>query len=121
MSSNIKMPLRPSLLDTKLESPAKKFKHMNPYLIKGDAMNILRRMPSVTTTGDGPKGKRTEGLLYEYKGGQVSIVCVCHGTFLSPAEFVMHAGGNKVADPMKHITLSSDSFYIEGDLSGCIS
>lgn len=101
-SSNInKIPVRPpSSNDTMVdESPAKK-------LNKGDAMDILRKMPSVTTTGDGPKGKRIEGLLYKYKGGQVSILCLCHGTFLSPAEFVMHAGGNQVADPMKHITLS---------------
>ncbi|XP_061364961.1 ninja-family protein AFP3-like [Gastrolobium bilobum] len=98
---------RPS--DTKLESPAKKLKQVNPNL-KGDAMEFVREMHSVTTTGDGPSGKRIEGLLYNYRRDQVCIVCVCHGSFLSPAEFVMHAGGKEVANPMKHISLCSNSF-----------
>lgn len=101
------MPMRPS--DTKLDNPVKKLKPVNPCL-KGDAMDILRQMPSVTTTGDGPSGKKIEGLLYKYRRGQVCIVCVCHGSFLSPAEFVMHAGGKEVENPMKHITVCSNSF-----------
>ena len=89
--------------------PAKKLRTVNPCP-KGDAMDILGQIPSVTTTGDGPNGKRIEGLLYKYRRGQVCIVCVCHGSFLSPAEFVMHAGGKEVANPMKHITVCCNSF-----------
>ncbi|TKY73297.1 Ninja-family protein AFP3 [Spatholobus suberectus] len=99
---------RPS--DTKPENPAKKHKLGNYCSLKGDVMEILRQMPSVATTGDGPNGKRIEGFLYKYRSGQVCIVCVCHGSFLTPAEFVMHAGGKEVANPMKHITVFSNSF-----------
>ncbi|XP_047160452.1 ninja-family protein 6-like isoform X1 [Vigna umbellata] len=98
-----------------VEKPAKKLKH------KSDAMNIVREMPCVISAGDDRTGKRIEGLLYKYKIGQVCIVCVCHGRFLSPTEFVMHAGGKEVADPMKHIAVSSDSFYINGDGAGFIT
>ncbi|KAJ1421812.1 Jas TPL-binding domain [Sesbania bispinosa] len=94
---------------SKLEKPAaKKLKRVN-------TMDILREMPCVSVTGDGPNGKRIEGVVYNYKycgGSQVYVVCFCHGSFLSPAEFVMHAGGNQVANPMKHITLCSRSFCI---------
>ncbi|CAJ1975393.1 unnamed protein product [Sphenostylis stenocarpa] len=96
--------------DTKLENPAKKHRLGNYCSLKGDVMEILRQMPSVSTTGDGPNGKRIEGFLYKYRTGQVCIVCVCHGSFLTPAEFVMHAGGKEVANPMKHITVFSNSF-----------
>lgn len=88
----------------KLENPTKKVR-----LFKGcyqdNGMDVMRQMPSVTTTGDGPNGKRIEGFLYRYTRGQVSIVCVCHGSFLSPAEFVEHAGRKDVKNPMKHINV----------------
>ncbi|KAK7411332.1 hypothetical protein VNO78_02765 [Psophocarpus tetragonolobus] len=100
----------PRSADTKLENPAKKHKLGNYCSLKGDVMEILRQMPSVATKGDGPNGKRIEGFLYKYRSGQVCIVCVCHGNFLTPAEFVMHAGGREVANPMKHITVFSNPF-----------
>lgn len=69
--------------------------------------NMLVDMPCVSTRGLGPSGKRVEGFLYRYrKGEQVRIVCVCHGSFLSPAEFVKHAGGGDVSHPLKHIVVS---------------
>uniref|UniRef100_I1KD20 Ninja-family protein n=1 Tax=Glycine max TaxID=3847 RepID=I1KD20_SOYBN len=102
--------ISPRPADSKPENPAKKHKLGNYCSLKGDVMEILRQMPSVTTTGDGPNGKRIEGFLYKYRSGQVCIVCVCHGNFLTPAEFVMHAGGKEVANPMKHITVLSNSF-----------
>ncbi|XP_010528407.1 PREDICTED: ninja-family protein AFP3 [Tarenaya hassleriana] len=68
---------------------------------------VLEDMPFVSTKGDGPNGKRIEGFLYRYrKGEEVRIVCVCHGSFLSPAEFVKHAGGGDVAHPLKHIVVN---------------
>ncbi|KAL6139874.1 hypothetical protein ACLB2K_058175 [Fragaria x ananassa] len=70
-------------------------------------MNVLENMPSVSTKGDGPNGKRVEGFLYRYKKGEeVRIVCVCHGSFLTPAEFVKHAGGGDVPHPLKHIVVN---------------
>ncbi|XP_004231689.2 ninja-family protein AFP3-like [Solanum lycopersicum] len=63
--------------------------------------NFLLKMPGVATKGDGPNGKKTEGFLYAYKrGGEVKIVCICHGYFLTPAEFVKHASGGDVENPL---------------------
>ncbi|KAM1076223.1 hypothetical protein ACFX19_024181 [Malus domestica] len=73
--------------------------------------NVLENMPCVSTTGDDPDGKRIEGFLYRYKKGEeVRILCVCHGSFLSPAEFVKHAGGGDVAHPLKHIVVNPSPF-----------
>ncbi|XP_050913963.1 ninja-family protein AFP2 isoform X2 [Lathyrus oleraceus] len=74
------------------------------------ARNPLDDMPSVTTKGNGPNGKRIEGFLYKYgRGKDVRIVCVCHGSFLTPAEFVKHAGGGDVPNPLKQIVVNSSS------------
>ncbi|XP_076885314.1 ninja-family protein AFP3-like [Bidens hawaiensis] len=67
-------------------------------------------MPCVFTQGDGPGGRRIEGILYKYgKGEEVKIMCVCHGSFLTPAEFVRHAGGTDVVHPLKHIVVNPNS------------
>lgn len=76
--------------------------------------NKLAEMPCVSTKGEGPDGKRIEGFLYRYKKGEeVKIVCVCHGDFLSPAEFVKHGGGGNVEHPLRHIVISPTSFCEE--------
>lgn len=73
-------------------------------------MNSLENMPCVFTKGDGPNGRTIEGILYRYgKGEEVRIMCVCHGSFHSPAEFVKHAGGSEVAQPLKHIVVNPNS------------
>lgn len=92
------------LAETKPENPPKRVRVSNSCF-QDNGMDVMKQMPSVTTTGDGPNGKRIEGFLYKYMKGQVSIVCVCHGSFLSPAEFVKHAGGKDVENPMKHINV----------------
>lgn len=70
-------------------------------------------MPCVFTQGDSPSGRRIEGILYKYgKGEEVKIMCVCHGSFLSPAEFVKHAGGTDVVHPLKHIVVNPSSSYL---------
>ncbi|KAM0936660.1 putative ethylene-responsive binding factor-associated repression, Ninja family [Dioscorea sansibarensis] len=69
--------------------------------------SMMQEMPCVSTRGDGPDGRRIEGFLYRYrKGEDVRIVCICHGRFLTPAEFVKHAGGGDVAHPLRHIVVS---------------
>ncbi|XP_004237223.1 ninja-family protein AFP3 [Solanum lycopersicum] len=66
----------------------------------------LGDMPCVFAKGDGPNGRRIDGILYKYgKGEEIRIMCVCHGSFLSPAEFVKHAGGSDIANPLKHIVI----------------
>ncbi|XP_028761944.1 ninja-family protein AFP2 [Neltuma alba] len=72
--------------------------------------NAMEDMPCVFTQGTGPNGKRIEGILYRYgRGQEVRIMCVCHGNFLSPAEFVKHAGGGDVAHPLRHIVVNPSS------------
>ncbi|CAL9758602.1 unnamed protein product [Musa acuminata subsp. burmannicoides] len=81
---------------------------MNAGRVMGDTKEVERdMMPCVSATGDGPNGTRIEGFLYKYrKGEDVSIVCVCHGRFFTPAEFVKHAGGGDVAHPLRHIVVN---------------
>ncbi|XVE91622.1 hypothetical protein REPUB_Repub01dG0026100 [Reevesia pubescens] len=72
--------------------------------------NAMEDMPCVFTKGEGPNGKKIEGILYKYgKGEEVRIMCVCHGNFLSPAEFVKHAGGGDVDHPLRHIVVNLSS------------
>ncbi|MQL93928.1 hypothetical protein Taro_026577, partial [Colocasia esculenta] len=67
----------------------------------------MEEMSCVSTRGGGPNGKLVEGFLYKYdKGEEVRMVCVCHGRFLSPAEFVRHASGEDVAHPLRHIIVN---------------
>uniref|UniRef100_A0A8R7Q7T7 Ninja-family protein n=1 Tax=Triticum urartu TaxID=4572 RepID=A0A8R7Q7T7_TRIUA len=71
--------------------------------------DMVRKMPVVYTSGL-PNGERIDGFLYQYsRAEEVRIVCVCHGSFLTPAEFVAHAGGGEVAHPMRHIVVNPPS------------
>ncbi|KAI3450833.1 hypothetical protein Pfo_007498 [Paulownia fortunei] len=65
----------------------------------------VQHMPCVSTTGNGPIGKTITGFLYKYTKTEVSIMCVCHGSSFSPAEFVEHAGGIDILHPLRHITI----------------
>ena len=67
---------------------------------------MMQEMPSVFTKGL-PNGNRVEGFLYKYrKGEEIRIVCICHGSFHTPAGFVEHAGGGNVANPLRYIVVS---------------
>ncbi|KAE8685308.1 Ninja-family protein AFP3 [Hibiscus syriacus] len=70
----------------------------------------LRNMPCVSTRGNGPNGKTVNGFLYRYTNSEVCIICVCHGTSFTPAEFVQHAGGTDVSHPLRHITMVPAAF-----------
>lgn len=70
--------------------------------------NAIEDMPCVFTVGDGPNGRRVDGILYKYgKGEKIRIMCICCGKFNSPAEFVGHAGGTDLDHPLKHIVVNS--------------
>ncbi|KAG8099424.1 hypothetical protein GUJ93_ZPchr0013g34522 [Zizania palustris] len=71
-------------------------------------------MPMVSSRVDGPDGRKIDGFLYKYRTGEdVRIVCVCHGNFLTPAEFVKHAGGGDVTNPLRHIVVNpSPSLFL---------
>ena len=89
-----------------MESASKK-PHPTQNIGKEIGTNSMEDMPCVFTKGCGPNGRRIEGILYKYgKGEEVRIMCVCHGNFLSPAEFVKHAGGEDVAHPLRHIVVN---------------
>lgn len=89
---------------TKVDKPTTK---PNNHDAKEMMKNMMVDMPCVSTRGVGPGGKRIEGFLYRYrKGEEVRIVCVCHGSFLSPAEFIKHAGGGEVSQPLRHIVVN---------------
>ncbi|KAE9595668.1 hypothetical protein Lal_00030889 [Lupinus albus] len=90
-----------------MENPSKRSPHAAQNTGREIGTNSVEDMPCVFTKGDGPNGKRIEGILYKYgKGEEVRIMCVCHGNFLSPTEFVKHAGGGDVANPLRHIVIN---------------
>ncbi|ONI08878.1 hypothetical protein PRUPE_5G205900 [Prunus persica] len=89
-----------------MENPSKAARFSNAVVPKEE---LTSKMPSVRTFG--ADGRKTEGVLYKYRQGQVGILCACHGSFLSPAEFVKHAGGNEVANPLRHIIICSTPCY----------
>ncbi|XP_041013268.1 ninja-family protein AFP3-like [Juglans microcarpa x Juglans regia] len=100
-------PCRTSIAE--MENPSKKH-DCAENRGKEIGMNAMEDMPCVFTKGDGPNGRRIEGILYKYgKGEDVRIMCVCHGSFLSAAEFVKHAGGGDVAHPLRHIVVNPSS------------
>ncbi|KAF0922447.1 hypothetical protein E2562_036563 [Oryza meyeriana var. granulata] len=73
----------------------------------GDIRKIMMDMPMVSSKVEGPNGRKIDGFLYKYrKGEDVSIMCICHGKFHSPAEFVKHAGGGDVSNPLRHIVVN---------------
>ncbi|XP_059634928.1 ninja-family protein mc410-like [Cornus florida] len=49
-------------------------------------------LPWVSTTGPGPNGRTISGVTIRYSATQIKIVCACHGSHMSPEEFVQHAG-----------------------------
>ncbi|CAN7052287.1 unnamed protein product [Brassica oleracea var. botrytis] len=86
------------------------------------ARYVLEDMPCVWTRDVGADGERVEGFLYWYGGNteEVKIMCVCHGSFLSPAEFVRHGrgtvsdisdngGGDVITNPHRHIVVKLPS------------
>ncbi|KAM7267224.1 hypothetical protein ACFE04_009390 [Oxalis oulophora] len=76
-----------------------------------NAQNSLRKqMPKVTAIE--PNGKKTEGYLFKRTISELTIICICHGMFLTTTEFLMHAGIKDAvdvdADPMKYLSISED-------------
>ncbi|CAN0900085.1 Ninja-family protein mc410 [Linum grandiflorum] len=48
-------------------------------------------LPWVSTTAPGPNGRTISGVTYRYSPSQIRIVCACHGSHMSPEEFILHA------------------------------
>ncbi|XP_004290175.1 PREDICTED: ninja-family protein AFP2-like [Fragaria vesca subsp. vesca] len=105
ISSNEECP-PPPLKETKMEPPKPKTENIK----NREKTPSMPQMPYVSTTGNGPNGKTVHGFLYRYSKSDISIVCVCHGSTFSPAEFVQHAGGADVSQPLRHITVIPSAF-----------
>ncbi|XP_042486037.1 ninja-family protein mc410 [Macadamia integrifolia] len=52
-------------------------------------------LPWVSTTGPGPNGRTISGVTYRVSKNQVKIVCACHGSHMSPEEFIQHASADQ--------------------------
>ncbi|KAI4347086.1 hypothetical protein L6164_007935 [Bauhinia variegata] len=57
--------------------------------VKFGGSGSLPNLPWVSTTGSGPNGRTISGVTYSTN--QIKIVCACHGSHMSPEEFVRHA------------------------------
>ncbi|WCJ42528.1 Ninja-family protein mc410 [Euphorbia peplus] len=53
-------------------------------------------LPWVSATGSGPNGRTISGVTYKFSTNQIKIVCACHGSHMSPEEFVRHASDENV-------------------------
>ncbi|XP_008801473.2 protein NINJA homolog 1-like [Phoenix dactylifera] len=51
-------------------------------------------LPWVSTTGPGPNGKTISGVTYKYDRNQIKIVCACHGSHMTPEQFIEHASAD---------------------------
>ncbi|KAL6848651.1 hypothetical protein ACP4OV_021234 [Aristida adscensionis] len=51
-------------------------------------------LPWVSTTGTGPNGRTISGVTYKFGRNEVKIVCACHGTHMTPGEFIRHANAD---------------------------
>ncbi|XP_066362859.1 ninja-family protein 8-like [Miscanthus floridulus] len=54
-------------------------------------------LPWVSTVGAGPNGRTISGVTYKFGRNEVKIVCACHGTHMSPEEFMRHASADAPA------------------------
>ncbi|CAL0312502.1 unnamed protein product [Lupinus luteus] len=50
-------------------------------------------LPWVSTTGS--NGKTISGVTYRYSTNQIRIVCACHGSHMTPEEFIRHANDDQ--------------------------
>ncbi|KAL2342541.1 hypothetical protein Fmac_003826 [Flemingia macrophylla] len=48
-------------------------------------------LPWVSTSGSGPNGRTISGVTYKFNTNKIRIVCACHGSHMTPEEFVRHA------------------------------
>ncbi|XP_037492782.1 uncharacterized protein LOC119371070 [Jatropha curcas] len=79
---------------------SKDFTFAHPYITSSEPPEIFGsgcpNLPWVSTKGSGPKGRTIYGVTYGYSETQIKIVCACHGSHMSPEEFVRHASEENV-------------------------
>ncbi|KAK7314430.1 hypothetical protein VNO77_32954 [Canavalia gladiata] len=70
------------------------FSNIKPGLaadVKFGGCGSYPNLPWVSTSGSGPNGRTISGVTYRYSTNQIRIVCACHGSHMTPEEFVRHA------------------------------
>ncbi|XP_020217123.1 ninja-family protein mc410 isoform X2 [Cajanus cajan] len=75
------------------------FSNIKPGLaadVKFGGCGSYPNLPWVSTSGSGPNGRTISGVTYKYNTNQVRIVCACHGSHMTPEEFVRHANEDQV-------------------------
>ncbi|KAE8652891.1 ninja-family protein mc410-like isoform X1 [Cucumis sativus] len=65
--------------------------------VKFGGSGSFPNLPWVSTTGTGPNGRTISGVTYRYNTDQIKIVCACHGTHMSPEDFIRHASEERVS------------------------
>ncbi|THU70687.1 hypothetical protein C4D60_Mb08t27600 [Musa balbisiana] len=89
------------------------FRHDGSAIKPGVASNLqfggcgsFPDLPWVSATGPGPKGKTISGVTYKYSKNQIKVVCACHGSHMSPEEFLRHASADAM-NPENSMSLAS--------------
>lgn len=76
------------------------FSNIKPGLaadVKFGGCGSYPKLPWVSTSGSGPNGRTISGVTYKYNTNLVKIVCACHGSHMTPEEFVRHANEDQAA------------------------
>lgn len=74
------------------------FSNIKPGLaadVKFGGCGSYPNLPWVSTTGSGTNGRTISGVTYRYSTDQIRIVCACHGSHMTPEEFVRHANDDQ--------------------------
>ncbi|XP_015065559.1 ninja-family protein AFP3-like [Solanum pennellii] len=102
-SSGSQRSVASSLTDLETQQPPNQWESAQEFREK--LRYFLHNMPCVVY--DSPNGKKTKGyLLYSsVRREDLKIVCSCHASFLTPAEFVRHGGGGDIENPLKYIDI----------------
>lgn len=91
---NISVRAKDPLEQPRAEAVPSEFPTIRPGLaadLKFGGSGSYPNLPWVSTTGPAPNGRTISGVTYRYSPTQIRIVCACHGSHMSPEEFVRHA------------------------------
>ncbi|KAH0470762.1 hypothetical protein IEQ34_000485 [Dendrobium chrysotoxum] len=91
------------------------FRSSKPGLKKPPSPTKRRKKPALSrkcravVSTQSTEGKKINGCLYQCSESEVRILCDCHGSFFTPADFVKHAGGPETQHPLRQITVALSS------------
>ncbi|KAH0471109.1 hypothetical protein IEQ34_000832 [Dendrobium chrysotoxum] len=91
------------------------FRNSKPGLKKPPSPTKRRKKPALSrkcravVSTQSTEGKKINGCLYQCSESEVRILCDCHGSFFTPADFVKHAGGPETQHPLRQITVALSS------------